>query len=106
MIDDADGECNARLYIGDDYGDNHATMRCQLPEGHDGPHQEQFKREGGKQQVTITWTLDEREFEEEEEEDDLDEDDLDEDDDEYDDDEYEEDEDEDEDEEYLDDDED
>lgn len=27
--EDVDGECNARLYIGDNYGDNHATMRCQ-----------------------------------------------------------------------------
>ena len=47
------GECNARLSIGDDYGDNSATMRCQLLPGHDGPHQEEFNANGGK--VLVTW---------------------------------------------------
>jgi hypothetical protein len=55
---DNDNECNARLFIGDNYGDGTATMRCQLALGHDGLHQEQFDREGGP--VTITWTADER----------------------------------------------
>lgn len=56
---DTVGECNARLFIGDNYGDGTATMRCQLPIGHDGIHREQFERKGGP--VTITWTADERE---------------------------------------------
>lgn len=54
-----DGQCNARLYIGDIYGDNHATMRCQLEPEHNGPHQEIFQRSG--KPVTITWYVDERE---------------------------------------------
>jgi hypothetical protein len=50
---DVEGECNAWLFIGDDYGDNHATMRCQLPKDHDGPHKEVYKRKGTD--VTVTW---------------------------------------------------
>lgn len=56
---DAEGECNARLFIGDNYGDGTATMRCQLAPAHTGLHREEFDREGGK--VTITWVADERE---------------------------------------------
>ena len=56
---DEEGECNARLFIGDNYGDNSATIRCQLAPDHDGVHREQFEREGGA--VTITWVVDERE---------------------------------------------
>lgn len=56
---DVAGECNARLFIGDNYGDNTATMRCQLPLKHGGLHREQFEHEGGP--VTITWAADERE---------------------------------------------
>lgn len=56
---DKEDECNAHLYIGDDYGDNVATMRCQLPKGHDGPHKEIFNRRGSA--VTVTWCVDERE---------------------------------------------
>lgn len=56
MIRDVEGECNAHLYIGDDYGDNSATMRCCLPSGHRGSHTEVF-RGGG---ATVTWILDER----------------------------------------------
>ena len=58
--DDVSGECNAHLYIADDYGDNHATMRCSLEEGHDGPHREEFSR-GGDEPVTVEWHVDERE---------------------------------------------
>jgi hypothetical protein len=57
--DDTEGECNARLFIGDNYGDGTATMRCQLALDHEGLHQEQFERKGGP--VTITWAADERE---------------------------------------------
>lgn len=56
---DADGECNARLFIADNYGDNSASIRCQLARGHDDLHREQFERSGGT--VTITWVADERE---------------------------------------------
>lgn len=54
---DVDGECNARLEIGDDYGDNVCTMRCSLAAGHEGPHTEQFDRSGP---VVITWVSDAR----------------------------------------------
>jgi len=54
-----DGECNARLFIGDDYGDNTSTMRCQLPPNHCGPHRERFIRESSGE-VIIFWERDER----------------------------------------------
>lgn len=51
---DAAGECNARLEIGDDYGDNSATMRCQLTPGHGGRHREVYNSpEYGE--VLIEW---------------------------------------------------
>ena len=56
---DIDGECNARLFIADNYGDNSASIRCQLALHHEGLHREQFERKGGL--VTITWVADERE---------------------------------------------
>jgi hypothetical protein len=59
---DVIGECNARLYLGDDYGDNVCTIRCSRPVGHDGPHKEEFQRGGGKP-VVITWHVDERDEE-------------------------------------------
>ena len=49
--------CKAKVYIADDYGDNHATMKCQLKNGHDGPHQEEFGL--GKQKVKVIWSKDE-----------------------------------------------
>ncbi len=56
---DVDGECNARLEIGDDYGDNHATMRCGREPKHDGKHREAFEsRHGGA--VVIEWEHDAR----------------------------------------------
>jgi len=54
---DVDGECNAKLYISDDYGDNTATMRCQLELNHDGLHREKFR----KNTVTVQWEVDESE---------------------------------------------
>ena len=51
--------CNAELHIADDYGDNHATMKCQLEVGHAGPHRENFQHGGTP--VTLTWETDERE---------------------------------------------
>lgn len=52
---DVEGDCNARLFIGDDYGDNAATMRCDLALGHDGKHREKNDR------FEVTWEVDERE---------------------------------------------
>jgi len=58
-----EGECNARLSIADDYGDNAATMRCQLAPGHDGPHQETYDAGyHGTNTVVITWEKDSREW--------------------------------------------
>lgn len=56
---DVEGQCNARLFIADDYGDGTATMRCQLALGHDGVHREDFERKGDTV-VTVTWVTDER----------------------------------------------
>ena len=64
--EDVDGECNARLYVGDDFGDNHATMRCELEPGHEGPHKEAYTQTLGGE-VVVTWENDERVEEEEEE---------------------------------------
>lgn len=55
---DVEGECNARVFISDNYGDGSATIRCQLAPEHDGLHREQFQRESGT--VTVTWRADER----------------------------------------------
>ena len=38
--------CNAELHIADDFGDNHATIRCELEPGHEGLHEENFIRYG------------------------------------------------------------
>ena len=45
--------CNAEIRLADDYGDNAATLKCQLPEGHIGPHTEVCR---------IQWDADEREL--------------------------------------------
>mgnify|MGYP001612492560 CR=1 FL=1 len=63
--DDHPNECNAHLYIGDDYGDNHATMRCQELPGHPLPHREKFTHSRGSNEIDVTWTIDEREENEE-----------------------------------------
>lgn len=56
---DVDGECNARLCIGDNFGDNHATMRCQKAPGHEGKHREVYKdRTCGE--VVIEWEHDDK----------------------------------------------
>lgn len=53
--------CNAKLYLADDEGDNHCTITCELASGHKGYHLESFSRQdpAGRNDVTITWTLDE-----------------------------------------------
>jgi hypothetical protein len=55
---DLETECNARLFIADNYGDGSASIRCQLAPNHDGLHKEEFDRHG--HMVTITWVVDER----------------------------------------------
>lgn len=62
---DVAGECNARLYLADNFGDNHATIRCQREPGHAGRHREEFDRENPegyimKSHIRIEWDIDER----------------------------------------------
>jgi len=57
---DVEGECNAHLYLGDDYGGGTATIRCSLQKGHIGLHYEGFTR--GKGRVSTTWDEDEKHF--------------------------------------------
>ena len=54
--EDVAGECNARLILSDDYGDNECTIRCQLEPDHVGRHRE-VCRDG---EVVIEWEEDER----------------------------------------------
>lgn len=63
---DIEGWCNAWLLLGDDYGDNVATIRCQRPPNHASAHQSIFQRgedsglpKADDQRVCITWTVDE-----------------------------------------------
>ena len=58
---DKEGACNAVLSLADDYGDNSCTIKCQLPEGHEGPHKEEFQRKD--KPVIITYEVDERDNE-------------------------------------------
>ena len=55
---DVEGRCNARLRIGDDYGDNVATFLCQLLPGHEGPHEEKFDHGEIDNPVCVTWVKD------------------------------------------------
>lgn len=54
---DVEGECNARLYLADNYGDGSCTIRCKLDPGHGGDHEESFERDGHP--VKIIWEQDE-----------------------------------------------
>ncbi len=46
--------CNRVLFMGDDYRYNESAMGCELPMGHDGPHQHMYEGpHGGK--VTIVF---------------------------------------------------
>lgn len=63
-------ECKAELHLYDDYGDNHATIRCQHHEkGHCGPHVYRAQNDG---EVVITWERDDSESNSEPEVGDLD----------------------------------
>ena len=55
---DVAGECNDRLFLADDYGDNDCTIRCSLSPKHKGLHKESFLWEGKR--VTITWEFEKR----------------------------------------------
>jgi len=47
--------CKETLEIADDFGDNHATMHCQLPKNHRLlPHQETYTSDSGYR-VTVQW---------------------------------------------------
>ncbi len=54
-LENVEGQCNAHCYIADDYGDNRATIRCQLDPNHKGMHREVSRR--GK--LIIEWEDDE-----------------------------------------------
>lgn len=56
---DVEGECNAHLYLVDDYDHNYCTIRCRLKPGHVGLHCESFSRSNGGH-VSITWEKNER----------------------------------------------
>lgn len=55
--EDEPGKCNARLILGDDYGDNDCTFICRLEPDHEGLHMEKSKR------FKITWTGDDQDSE-------------------------------------------
>lgn len=45
-------KCQAVIKFADDFGDNEATFHCQLPLGHEGPHEEK-----GVMYETLPYTL-------------------------------------------------
>ena len=55
--EDVEGECNARLFLRDDYGDGTTTVQCKLLPDHEGLHEERFERSDDL--VIITWAKDE-----------------------------------------------
>lgn len=62
------GNCKAELHIGDDYGDNRATMCCQLEEGHEGKHRECFRTDTpDAHNAVVEWEGDDRDVKEPEE---------------------------------------
>jgi len=52
-------KCNAELHIGDDFGDNHATMICQLEKDHGGCHIEKWNNNEGDLRLD-SWHGDDR----------------------------------------------
>lgn len=50
---DVPSRCNARLHLGDNFGDNHTTCLCGHPAGHMGRHEE--LSDPGGHRVVITW---------------------------------------------------
>lgn len=56
--EDVDGQCNCRFSVGDDYGDNEATFRCQRVPGHGGDHVEKWSYigdDGQTHQAELRW---------------------------------------------------
>ena len=51
--------CKAELHIGDDFGDNHATMKCQLEKDHGGCHIEKWNNNEGDLRL-VSWHGDDR----------------------------------------------
>lgn len=47
--------CKATLEISDDEGDNVATVRCELPEGHTEDHCESWVDPDGQRDVRVLW---------------------------------------------------
>jgi hypothetical protein len=52
--------CKALMIFGDDHGDNECTFRCELEEGHEGPHRESGSMYS-KFPYTLQWNEDMRE---------------------------------------------
>jgi len=54
---DIEGQCNCRFEIADDYGDNHATMLCQLTPGHEREHEERwfYQAAGQRFEAILRW---------------------------------------------------
>jgi hypothetical protein len=50
-----DQKCGAELHIGDDHGDNQATMTCGLSPGHECAHREVYPRGDLTTFVTVEW---------------------------------------------------
>lgn len=61
---DVPGECDARLYLSDDYDDNCCTLRCRRLLNHNGLHRwrmhRYYKDKGVNGKVIVSWEIDER----------------------------------------------
>ena len=50
--------CKAAIWIKDDYGENMATMRCELEQNHEDMHKKEYTRamlDGKTAKVAISW---------------------------------------------------
>ena len=63
MSKDVEGECNARIYILEDYGgdESAAGVRCSLPAGHEGLHKESSYDKYKAGNIIVQWENDSRE---------------------------------------------
>jgi len=63
MPKDIPGECNARIYVWEDYnGDSYSGVRCSLKEGHEGFHKASYNDEYRAGDIIIQWEKDSREW--------------------------------------------
>ena len=53
---DVPGECNARVYLRDEFEDERIEIRCRLPAGHEGEHRVECHTVGN---ALIVWDTDE-----------------------------------------------